>query len=432
MLDKYLQPLTADLQLHGKTSRYSGRPLVADFSAPPSWLFGYTEASAECAPDRASAQAAQLQPSCQDSVSLSNHEISQHQAQQRLDEALHGPRSGSGSSAGPSKPAGAGKRSEAWKAKNRRAQQRFREKQKVTKDCMQQQLANMTAQLHALETEHDQLTGRNAVLEKVLQSHQLQLEILHDQQQTTQKAAAAAMSESTKAGPGAHEESAKSSDWALIRRPDLQPQSTDVQTAYAEMVAAMRGIAGQIEKDGMSTELAAAIKKQCSAVGDVIKGSVLSDSKPLGNLYMVNLHPEMWDATDLMHCQPEHWQAVTDCLQLTPEQKAEMIRLRAECLAKQGENEVQWIQLCNAIAEATVRDPACAEQMRDLSLDIKRLQALTSTLQKGQTIWLDLYQQAFQKVWTPVQYARAVVQSGPHHIDVMAIATCIAHSSNAA
>lgn len=53
----------------------------------------------------------------------------------------------------------------------------------VTKDCMQQQLANMTAQLHALETEHDQLTGRNAVLEKVLQSHQLQLEILHDQQQ---------------------------------------------------------------------------------------------------------------------------------------------------------------------------------------------------------------------------------------------------------
>lgn len=53
----------------------------------------------------------------------------------------------------------------------------------VTKDCMQQQLAKVTAQLHALETEHNQLTGSNAVLEKVLQSHQLQLEILHDQQQ---------------------------------------------------------------------------------------------------------------------------------------------------------------------------------------------------------------------------------------------------------
>lgn len=53
----------------------------------------------------------------------------------------------------------------------------------VTKDCMQQQLAEVMAQLHAVETEHDQLTGRNAVLEKVLHSHQLQLEILHDHQQ---------------------------------------------------------------------------------------------------------------------------------------------------------------------------------------------------------------------------------------------------------
>ena len=53
----------------------------------------------------------------------------------------------------------------------------------VTKDNMQQQLADMTAQLHAVETEHDQLTGRNSVLEKVLHVRQLQLEILQDQQQ---------------------------------------------------------------------------------------------------------------------------------------------------------------------------------------------------------------------------------------------------------
>ena len=53
----------------------------------------------------------------------------------------------------------------------------------VTKGHMQQQLADMTAQMNALLTEHDQLTGRNAVLEKVLHCRQLQLEILQDQQQ---------------------------------------------------------------------------------------------------------------------------------------------------------------------------------------------------------------------------------------------------------
>lgn len=46
---------------------------------------------------------------------------------------------------------------------------------------MQQQLAEMTAQLHALQTEHNKLTGKNVVLEKVLRSRQSQLQILQDQ-----------------------------------------------------------------------------------------------------------------------------------------------------------------------------------------------------------------------------------------------------------
>lgn len=41
------------------------------------------------------------------------------------------------------------------------------------------------------------------------------------------------------------------------------------------------------------------------------------------------------------------------CLQLTPEQKAEMLRLRAVALAKQAENQAQWHQLCAAIAQVT-------------------------------------------------------------------------------
>ena len=53
----------------------------------------------------------------------------------------------------------------------------------VAKNNMQEQLADMTAQLQKVETEHEQLTGRSAMLEQVLHSHQQQLNILHDQQQ---------------------------------------------------------------------------------------------------------------------------------------------------------------------------------------------------------------------------------------------------------
>lgn len=42
---------------------------------------------------------------------------------------------------------------------------------------------------------------------------------------------------------------------------------------------------------------------------------------------------------------------VQDCLQMTPDQKADVIRLRAECFAKHAENQARWLQLCNAITD---------------------------------------------------------------------------------
>ena len=40
-----------------------------------------------------------------------------------------------------------------------------------------------------------------------------------------------------------------------------------------------------------------------------------------------------------------------DSLKLTSEQKADMVKLRAVCLAKQAENQAQWHHLCDAIAQ---------------------------------------------------------------------------------
>ena len=50
------------------------------------------------------------------------------------------------------------------------------------------------------------------------------------------------------------------------------------------------------------------------------------------------------------------------------------------------------------LLQATVCDPASAEHQHDMSMDVKRLLALTSTLQKGQKIWLELYSQVFKNV----------------------------------
>ena len=93
------------------------------------------------------------------------------------------------------------KRTKAWTLKNRRAQARFKAKQKASLLCeawttegliliampslqdnkahMHQQLLELSKHLEALETKHTQLMGRNAALEATLAAEIWQLEILN-------------------------------------------------------------------------------------------------------------------------------------------------------------------------------------------------------------------------------------------------------------
>lgn len=50
--------------------------------------------------------------------------------------------------------------------------------------------------------------------------------------------------------------------------------------------------------------------------------------------------------------------AMQESLQLTPKQKEEMVRLRANSFAKQAQNQAQWHQLCAAISQV----PAVAQR----------------------------------------------------------------------
>ena len=129
--DNCLQP---HLQRTGQTTPYAGS--FSANSSTPSWLFGNGPVSTEFGFVPAYAQPADSRSSEQHSALLpadTHNQTGQLFTQERQDEVPHGSRctSGSGSTACPSKPASSGKRSDAWNAKNRRAQKRFREKQKV-------------------------------------------------------------------------------------------------------------------------------------------------------------------------------------------------------------------------------------------------------------------------------------------------------------
>ena len=179
-VDKFLQQHILDLQ--GSRTSHAGTSAAS--TSPPPWIFG--NAPSVDSPVYCPTEPAQygsyahlaFQPPAEAATQAGD--FCYQDQHEQAEQAWSGPASRTSVTKSTAAP---GKRSEAWTAKNRRAQKKFREKQKLNKGNMQQQLAEMTAQLQALETEHDQLTGKNAMLEKVLHVRQLQLEILQDQQQ---------------------------------------------------------------------------------------------------------------------------------------------------------------------------------------------------------------------------------------------------------
>lgn len=75
------------------------------------------------------------------------------------------------------------KRSAAWTAKNRRAQQRFREKQKAAKTTLQQQLEGKQHCLHKLQQMRTEITADNRALEKLLDTQKMAIDILQGRHQ---------------------------------------------------------------------------------------------------------------------------------------------------------------------------------------------------------------------------------------------------------
>lgn len=131
--------VNADLELHNFLEQQivdgqESRNIYAEQLSAPLWLFGNNVDPISAALVQTSTEPGQYGSVSQPVVQLpteSQGQTAEHPFQEPQDQAVH-TSSGSGSTVCPNKQiTGSGKRSEAWNAKNRRAQKKFREKQKV-------------------------------------------------------------------------------------------------------------------------------------------------------------------------------------------------------------------------------------------------------------------------------------------------------------
>ncbi|KAL0029339.1 hypothetical protein WJX77_000730 [Trebouxia sp. C0004] len=311
------------------------------------------------------------------------------------------------------------------------AQQRFRERQKAHKLELQQQIAEKVAAAKGLQAEHAQLVARNSMLEKVLDTQQTSVNILQGNDQEPQTAST----------PKPFSTSSQHQQPALqglhhthqgIPFMDTQTldEDDDYCKTYAVLVEGLKQLLNKLDTEGVDANLHLQLQNQTRAAGYCMKQALLMNPDSMQDLLMGTTHQPSIGTGHTSFTSRRDWQSVTERLQMTPEQKDQILRLRANFLQEQAYHQAQWRLLCQCMKQGkeAVKAEAYREALKQTPNGFYRRQlyVLEVNLRQQQAMWVDLHHSVFYEVWTPEQCARAIVETGLHFVDALAIAHCIA------
>lgn len=345
--------------------------------------------------------------------------------------------------------------------KNRRAQKRFRERQKAKMKDMTEELDDMTSELSKLRVENGALKNRNSILEKVLALRDEHIRVLQDEQHVFDL--------------GNHY--LQTSNPKLLveggRAPALLTYAPGAGEGEAPGEGALAltggGGGGALQAGGGSlAQEIAAVKMMPS---DVVISRWKETVRELGNL-LVTLegcpdpssprHQEAAAAlarvlesasTLCMHTAVLHptnmqrliatalddgrsgvssedrarWAAVTASLALSPEQRGQIIQLRAIFLRRMRRVVDDRRAIVDKLQNVTIPDRMLALQaviaetlkVNECTVELK------ANLQEEHLAGMEFIGTIFRTIFSPLQKARAIVQSYPFYPDVYQIATAL-------
>ncbi|KAL3160488.1 hypothetical protein ABBQ32_010799 [Trebouxia sp. C0010 RCD-2024] len=340
----------------------------------------------------------------------------------------------------PSTSGGAKKRSHAWSEKNRRAQQRFRDRQKAHKHELEQQIAEKQAAAEALQAEHAGLKGQHTMLAMLLDTQQSAVNILQEQEQVAVPCGTDFSRQRSSQPKQLPQKEAEPLLLSLLQGHTQQPspsgpatyldQDDDYCKTYAVLVEDLQQLLARLEAEPSSSELQLELQNQTRAAGYCMKQALLMNPDNMKDLLAGNSEGLGADPTHSYFTCPRDWQAVTECLQMTAEQKQQIMQLRGSFLEEQAHHQAQWRLLCQCMNQG--KDPVKAEAYREALKQTpngfyrRQLYVLEVNLRQQQAMWVDLHHSIFYEVWSPQQCARAIVESGLHYVDALAIANCVA------
>ncbi|DBA88707.1 TPA: hypothetical protein ACH3X2_004809 [Trebouxia sp. C0005] len=194
------------------------------------------------------------------------------------------------------------KRTEAWTAKNRRAQKRFRERQKAQKGQMAEQLAAMAAQMEQLKVDNSKMASRNITLEKVLVFREGEIAELQDQN--------CILDAEPQAPPSAL--SLTSPPQQLL---PVSSKMVQIIQEYRNIVNVMASLLLRIDEEGMTSEIAEQLATSGRQSGQLAMRTAVLSPECIIVLMQVNMDQRHTQLESMLNDKSsnttEHWQQVT-------------------------------------------------------------------------------------------------------------------------
>jgi hypothetical protein len=327
--------------------------------------------------------------------------------------------------------------------KNRRAQRRFRERQKAKMKDMTEQLDDMSGELGKLRMENNSLKNRNNILEKVLALRDEHIRVLQDEQQVFDLGAHY-LQHSGSGGNG----SGGIAGQKLLTGPaasDLSGVSAIVPTDVATIksmpadaminhwkgtVRALGNILVELESapdkgDPRNLEAMTSLCRVLDTAGALCMHTAVLHPTNMQRLIAATLDE---GRSGISSEDRGRWAAVTASLHLSDAQKGQVVSLRAIFLRRMAKVMEERRGVLAKLQAVSIPDRMVALQsVISETLKVNEATvALKANLQEEHLAGMEFIGTVFKTIFTPLQKARAIVQSYPFYPDLYQIATVLA------
>lgn len=321
--------------------------------------------------------------------------------------------------------------------KNRRAQKRFRERQKAKMKDMTEQLNEINEELDKLKVENDSLRNRNSILEKVLSLRNDHIRMLQDDQHVfdlgKQYYDSSILLKDEKMIAGEAVDARDDFDWSIVSTDPAAIKNMSPAKIVSFWKAIVRDLGNILVKhDNLpdsDSEMKQKIMDQLCETLDV-GGQICMQTAVLHPTNMQYLIASTLDggASGTSSTDKTFWMSVVASMHLSDEQESQIVALRDIFVSRMGSILAAREGILKNLRSVAVPDRLVALQsvIAETLRVNEATQALKSNLQEEHLCGMEFIGTVFKTIFTPLQKARAIVQAYPFYPDVYQISSIIA------